>query len=216
MAGPRVTTGGLQSRTAAAAAITNVQYAVGAGSADVLTAAFDTPVTELTDGLTLHVRVAATNTVTTPTFQADSMDPKTITKDFGEALEPGDVPQDGLYSFNAADDVWVLLNPNSAARNSISGWAVAGGTADAITATYDPPVGALVDGMRLRFRALIANATTAPTFSPSGFTPRIIKKFGAQALDAGDIPRINSEHDVTYHYDATTPWWELLNPATGA
>jgi len=91
-------------------------------------------------------------------------------------------------------------------------WVAAGGTANAITATYSPAITTLVDGMKLRFRASAANSTTTPTFSPNGLTARTITKKGGSALAANDIPAANAEVEVTYNLANTR--WELSAPAT--
>ena len=86
----------------------------------------------------------------------------------------------------------------------------AGGTADAITATYVPVITAVVDGMLLGFRASGANTVTTPSFSPNGLTARTIVKQGGQALAVGDIRAAN--HDCLVRYRASGTEWELLNP----
>ncbi len=93
-------------------------------------------------------------------------------------------------------------------------WAVAGGTADAITAVYSPVSGTLFDGQLLGFRATAANATTTPTFAPDGGTARTITKVGGKALIAGDISAALAEYIVRYNLANTR--WELLNPAFGS
>src|SRR5262245_6894860 len=91
-------------------------------------------------------------------------------------------------------------------------WVAAGGTADAITATYVPAITALADGQLCCFRATAANATTTPTFAPNGLTARTIKRAGGSNLSAGDIAGNLSECVVRYNLANTR--WELLNPAT--
>lgn len=93
-------------------------------------------------------------------------------------------------------------------------WADAGGTADAITATYSPAVTALVDGQLAYVRASAANATTTPTFSPNGLTPRIIVKTGGVALAAGDIAA--DGHELILRFDLSNTRWELLNPKSAS
>ncbi len=89
-------------------------------------------------------------------------------------------------------------------------WADAGGTADALTASYSIPITALVNGQMCFVRAAAANATTTPTFSPSGLTARTIVKNGGQALAVGDI--VGDGHELILRYDLTNTRWELLNP----
>ena len=92
----------------------------------------------------------------------------------------------------------------------ISSWAIAGGTADAITATLSPPILNLVDGQLVYFRAIAANTSATPTFSPSGLTPHVITKQGGLVLSAGDIARANAE--VILRYNLAFTRWEMLNP----
>ena len=93
-------------------------------------------------------------------------------------------------------------------------WVAAGGTADAITATYSIPVTALVDGQICYVRAGAANATTTPTFSPNSLTARTIVKNGGQALVAGDI--YGAGHELVLRYNLANTRWELMNPAVVA
>lgn len=89
-------------------------------------------------------------------------------------------------------------------------WVDGGGTADAITATYSPAITALVDGQLCCVRATAANATTTPTFAPSGLTARTIVKVGGTALAVGDIAA--DGHELQLRYDLANTRWELLNP----
>ena len=91
--------------------------------------------------------------------------------------------------------------------------ATAGGTADAITASYTPAVTALTNGMSLMVRAGSANATTTPTFAPNGLTPVIIVKGNGLPLSAGDIA--GAGHWLELQYDSALTNWVLLNPAMG-
>lgn len=93
-------------------------------------------------------------------------------------------------------------------------WAVAGGSADAITAVYSPVNASLPDGLLLGFRASAANTTTTPTFAPDGLTAHTVTKFGGTALSPGDIAGALAEHIV--RYNLTNTRWELLNPAANA
>src|SRR5215468_901143 len=91
-------------------------------------------------------------------------------------------------------------------------WAPAGGSADALTATFSPAPTALIDGQLVFLRASAANATTAPTFAPNGLTARPITRAGGAALTAGDIPGALAE--IVLRYNLASTRWELLNPAT--
>lgn len=93
--------------------------------------------------------------------------------------------------------------------------ASAGGTADAITASYTPGIGALSNGMTLYLRAALANATTTPTFTPNSgvVTAKNIVKGAGSPLAAGDIA--GAGHWIELQYDLSLDKWVLLNPATG-
>jgi hypothetical protein len=90
-------------------------------------------------------------------------------------------------------------------------WVAAGGTADALTATYSPAVTTLVDGQLFFVRASAPNATTTPTFAPNGLTPRTITKGGGAALAVSDIPFNLAE--IVLRYNLANTRYELLNPA---
>ena len=166
MAGPLVSTKGLQSATQAAASLPKVQWAIASGTSDVITAAFSPAITAVTDGLILGVRLSAPNASTTPTFNPDGTGAHTITKDFGTALEPGDLPDEALFRYDALTTTWILLNPNPQFRQ-VTEWGIAGGLADAITVAFTPVHGTIKDGQLFSFRAGAANATTAPTLAPN-------------------------------------------------
>lgn len=92
--------------------------------------------------------------------------------------------------------------------------AVAGGTANAITATFLPAITALRDGLLLHVCSTAANTVTEPTFTPApgviGALP--IVKVGGAALAAGDIAGVG--HWISLRYDADLDKWLLTNPAT--
>ena len=89
--------------------------------------------------------------------------------------------------------------------------ATAGGTSDAITATYSPVINKVTSGLRLSVNVTAANTTTTPTFSPNGLTPVVIVKGAGSALAVADIPGSGFTADLIY-FGAN---WYLLNPATG-
>jgi len=93
-------------------------------------------------------------------------------------------------------------------------YAAAGGTSDAITATYTPSVTTLISGLTLYLRATAANTTTTPTFAPNGLTAKTIVKYNNQALVAGDIA--GAGHILILQYDASNSVWELVNPSTAS
>lgn len=87
--------------------------------------------------------------------------------------------------------------------------AVAGGTADAITADFPPNV-ALTNGTTVIVRAGAANTTTTPTFSTDGLTAKTIVKGNNLALVAGDIA--GAGHWLEMNFDTVLDKWVLQNP----
>lgn len=135
----------------------------------------------------------------------------TLTKD-GQVSAAANLPMNTFRHTNVGEGVdatdYARLDQVQASQIS---WVVAGGTPNAITATYSPPVTALTDGLLLWFRATAANSSTVPTFAPNGLTAHTITKVGGQALLGGDIPGALAECVIRYNLANTR--WELLNPA---
>ena len=100
-----------------------------------------------------------------------------------------------------------------AAKGSSLYIAVGEGTSDAITATFDPAITELTNGLVVFVRALASNATTTPTFSPDGLTATTITKGTYQPLAIGDIA--GNGYWMILQYDSTQDKWVLQNPATG-
>lgn len=211
---PQVTANGLQDLDPDESTLSDIRWAAATGGVDAIIAAYDPELTELTDGLILGFRAAGANVTATPTFQPDGFTARTITKRGGSALSPGDIPAAAaeiLVRYNLANTRWEMLLLTEPTR---SAWASAGGTVNAITATYSPAYlsGDLVDGLLLGFRAAGANTSTV-TFSPNGLTARAIVKDGGSALEPGDIPSAAAEVLVRYNL-ANTRWEMVTRPQT--
>lgn len=104
---------------------------------------------------------------------------------------------------------WLLYGGGG---NSIR-FAVAGGSSDIITVTYENPVTELTDGMIVCFQATAANVTTTPSFNPDGLGAVTIVKGANQPLSEGDIS--GAGYLAILQYSATWQKWVLQNPATG-
>lgn len=100
-----------------------------------------------------------------------------------------------------------------AAKGSSLYIAVGEGTSDVITATFDPAITELTNGLVVFVRALASNATTTPTFSPDGLTAATITKGTYQPLAVGDIA--GNGYWMILQYDSTQSKWILQNPAKG-
>lgn len=210
---PRVTTTGLQSTIPSVSAIPQ-GWGIASGTVDAIEVAYTPANTVLIDGMCLGGRASGTNTSATPTFNPDQLGAYTIKKTVNGAwvaLGAGDIPLEPIFRWNASLTIWELVNP----ADRVAPWAAAGGTVDAIVATFSPTTlaGDLVDGFVQKVRASGANVTTAPTYSPDTLPAHTIKKLGGQPLVAGDIWGANHELILVYHLSDTH--WELVNPATG-
>lgn len=96
--------------------------------------------------------------------------------------------------------------------------ATAGGTADAITASFSPAISQSVlsqGTVTLTVWPTAANASTKPNFTPNPGTidPWPIVKGNSQALGIGDIA--GTGHPITLQANFAAKQWVLLNPATG-
>lgn len=93
---------------------TAIMYAVGAGSADAITATFSPATSTLANGRLLIVRATASNATTTPTLNADGLGAKTIVKGNNLPLDIGDISGAGYHiivSYDSGLDKYVLNNP---------------------------------------------------------------------------------------------------------
>jgi hypothetical protein len=127
----------------------------------------------------------------------------TVVLDGGDTLNPLD---NGQVLAKIKD--LILTHPNAVAPG--------GGTANAQTAAFTPPVTELSHGMMLFVRCgTAANTTATPTFTPNSgvIAAKTIVKNTNDALVAGDID--GTGHWLQMMYDLTSDRWVLLNPATG-
>lgn len=97
-------------------------------------------------------------------------------------------------------------------QDGLVNWVAAGGTADALTATFSPAVTAYADGELFFVRAAHPNATTTPTLNVNSVGAQTITKLGGAALVAGDIAGNLAE--CIFRYNLANTRFELLNPAT--
>jgi hypothetical protein len=92
-------------------------------------------------------------------------------------------------------------------------WAQCAGSANVLTALFDPAINAdeLVDGFMVRVRAILSNTSTSPTFShDNGVTNYLIKKLSNTDPRLGDID--GNGHELLLSYSSVGPYWLLLNP----
>lgn len=134
-----------------------------------------------------------------------------ITRD-GQSPPTADLPMGGFKFTGVANGALRTQFPSvGQIQDGSLIFAVALGTADALTAAFTPAA-VLSDGIQHNIRASFANATTTPTYAPSGLTAHTITKLGGVALAIGDI--YGAGHDLILRYNLANARWELLNPAT--
>lgn len=107
----------------------------------------------------------------------------------------------------------VTIQGNSAniiKQDSSNVYGVSATGSDAYLARYNPPIVAYTDGLRLSFKADVANIGAA-TFTADDLTAKDIRKNGSSALVTGDIV---AGQQVDVVYDTTNGWWQLQTPSS--
>lgn len=90
--------------------------------------------------------------------------------------------------------------------------AMATGSADALVATFNPPVIQLTNAMTLTVRAIARNETAVPTFRADATSVLPIVKGNDQPLEKGDIH--GEGYWLDLRFDGELNKWVLLNPAS--
>ena len=190
--------------------------AIAAGTADALTAVFEPAVKQLTRATSLTVCAQFQNETQAPTFKADETSALPIVKGCGQPLEKGDIKGAGHWldlRYDESINKWILMNPATGIVTNGIACAEAGGTADAITARFNPPVIELKNGLKVSVQALAANTGTEPYFQIENFDAFPIVKGVNQTLIAGDIA--GAGHWLDLQYNGKLNKWVLQNPASG-
>lgn len=189
---------------------------IASGTGDAITGVFNPPILQVANGTTLTVRAMARNETATPTFRADGTSALPIVKGKGQALEKGDISGEGHWIDLRYDETlnkWVLLNPENGLVPAGIPYVHASGTADAISARFNPPVTELKDGLKVSVRATSANTSAEPWFQLENFEACPIVKGVNQELLAGDIG--GNGHWLDLQYDGAIRKWILQNPVLG-
>jgi hypothetical protein len=177
-------------------------YAVGAGTANALTANPNPPLVAHTDGALVFVKALLTNTAAA-TLNVNSLGAGTIRRGPpGALILPGDILAGGVYAFQRNGTYWHLLNPSNPAQRT---GADNGSTADHITLDCDLPITALYTGTDLEFTVPL-DVLAAVDLNPDGMGAKSIRKSGDLPLAANDLL---AGQVVLVQYDAS------LNAAAG-
>jgi hypothetical protein len=190
--------------------VAGINWNTAGGSANALTVTMTPAVASLVDGLILALRAAYANTSATVTFAPNGLTAYNVTRQGGQPLLIGDIQpnQEIFLRYNLANTRWELLNPG---QTNIP-WAIAGGSANALTLTNTPPVATLYDGLLVSGRAASANTTTAPTLNVDGLGAKTVTMQGGAALAAGSMAQYG---EYLFRYNLANTRWELLNPIAG-
>ena len=190
--------------------------ALAQGTADALSAVFETPVRQLNNATSLTVCAQFQNETQAPTFKADETSALPIVKGCGQPLEKGDIKGAGHWldlRYDESLNKWILMNPANGIVTNGTPCAQAGGTADTITAQFNPPVIELKDGLKVSIRATAANTSTEPLLQIENFEACPIVKNINQPLRAGDIS--GEGYWIDCQFDEVNRKWILQNPAKG-
>lgn len=102
-----------------------------------------------------------------------------------------------------------IINPPSIEAQRIAN---AGGTADAISGTFTPPVTSLTNGLTVYIRAGAANTASGVVFQADGTAAKPVVKGADRTLDVGDIA--GAGHWLELQFDSGLDKWVLQNPAS--
>ena len=166
--------------------------------------------TALTDRMIVWLEVD-TASLTNATFNYCGLGVKNI-KQYDGTTDPGTLIPAGVafpLEYDAGNGVW-RLQPGFGANLYYS---AGGGTAQAQTATYSPPIPALRAGLQACWKPSNANTGAGATFSPNALAAHTIVKAGGAALAAGDLAPAAVACAI---YDLASAQWELQNPQTTA
>lgn len=157
-----------------------IQYGVDTGAANALAVSFTPAVIEYKPGLTLRVKVK--NSVTgAATISVNGLYEVAIKRTNGAPLSDGDLVADGIAEFVYDGEAFQLVASHTDRIADDGGafgyrvpYAVAGGTASAITGTYAPVTATPQAGDLLSIK-LTAATTGATTIEPDGHGPYALK-----------------------------------------
>lgn len=180
-------------------------FATDTGAADAYVGTYVPAIAAYTNGMVLRLFIANANLTTTPTFNAGA-GAQTILREDGSAIVAGDLPAStfATFEYRSATTKWYLLSVSQnvaaiAIQQQLGNYATAGGTANALTATYAPVVTAHIAGQPLRVKIASTNSTGGVTFNPGPGVKTVVAPDGS-ALVAGELLAGNI---VNFIYDGT-------------
>jgi hypothetical protein len=147
----------------------------------------------------------------------------TVTYDATFAAAIGGYPLGATLASTTAGRLWISTVDDNTSNPDASGagwmaiqpagsdYSADTGTANAYSVTLSPAPTALLDGMKVRFKALNTN-TAASTLTVNGLTAHAIVASGGTALAGGEILAAG-EYEVTYNLASTR--FEIVGQSAG-
>jgi len=159
------------------------------GTADALTITLTPAITAYVTGQVFQFVASAANATTTPTINVNSLGAKSIKRQNGATIQPGDIPSGALVqaAYNGTDFLLTSVTAVQAASGGVLWGGTAGGTADALTLTLTPAIASYTTGQVFQFVASATNATTTPTININSAGVKTIKRQSGAAMQSGDI-----------------------------
>lgn len=187
----------------------------GGGTADVITGTASPTPASLTNSLMVIVEASGANTVTTPTFNLNSLGAKTIVKGSDTALAVGDIVGANfrmLLSFDVSLDKWVLLNPTDYLSKTDGGTVVGATTfSGAVTASSTLGVTGVTNLTSAELSTTLSvtgESTLSGGFQTDGTTLIRIK-----VVDIGDWDMVADSTKVVAHGLGTNGSKKILSVA---
>jgi hypothetical protein len=159
------------------------------GTADALTITLTPAITAYVTGQVFQFVASAANATTTPTINVNSLGTKSIKRQNGATIQPGDIPSGALVqaAYNGTDFLLTSVTAVQAASGGVLWGGTAGGTADALTLTLTPAIASYTAGQVFQFISSATNSTTTSTININAAGAKTIKRQSGAAIQAGDI-----------------------------
>ena len=188
-------------------------FSIAGGTANALTVTLSPAPTSLPTGMKIQIQTTATNTGAA-TLNVNGLGVAQITTADGDPLNAGDIPNNSIITVVRYGTIWRLASVSYGeiahdVQSGIWNYAVAGGTANAITATLSPVPTALTAGLRAVIK-LTATNTGAVTLNVNGLGAVAATRLGGSPLEANDLI---TGGVFEFEYDGTQ--WQVLglNPS---
>lgn len=135
-----------------------------------------------------------------------------LTRD-GQTTLAADIPFAGRkitgYGSSSAPSARTDVPSWAAVQDGTANYAVAGGSADALTLTVTPAITAYAAGQVFTARLTATNTSATPTLAVSGLPAKTITRLGGNPIEAGDLV---AGAAAQFAYNANTDKQEVISP----